>query len=108
MSEIENILYRIKSHKSVEGYIVTNLKGDIIKTTYMGERKIEGDKIISYVPELVLKSQITVKNLDMNDELQFLRVKTKNNEILIAPDKEFILIVVQTPFVKTDKDQDNL
>jgi dynein light chain roadblock-type len=106
MSEIENILARIKGHKSVEGYIVTNLKGDIIKTTYIGEKKNEGDKIISFLPELVFKTQITVKNLDHNDELQFLRIKTKNNELLIAPDKEFVLIVVHSPF-KVDKDQDN-
>ena len=107
MSEIENILSRIKSHKSVEGYMVSNLKGDIIKTTYIGEKKQDGDRIISYLPELVHKTQITVKNLDTDDELQFLRIKTKKNEVLIAPDKEFVLIVVQTPFVKNEKDQDS-
>jgi len=47
---------------------LTNLKGDIIKTTYVGEKKTDGDKIISFLPELVYKTQITVKNLDSNDE----------------------------------------
>lgn len=34
MSEIEEILGRIKTHKNIEGYIITNTKGEVIKTTY--------------------------------------------------------------------------
>lgn len=65
-SEIEDILSRINSHQSVQGYIITNQKGEIIRTTYVNERKTEGDKIISFIPELVFKTQITVQNLEKN------------------------------------------
>merc|ERR1712032_5852 len=102
MSEIEDILGRIKSHKSVKGYIITNHKGDIIRTTYSGEREREGEKIIKNIPELVSKTQSTVKNLETNNELQFMRIKTKFYEILIAPDREFILIVVQAQLSRTE------
>lgn len=37
MSEIEEILARIKLHKYVQGYIITNDEGKIIKSTYTPE-----------------------------------------------------------------------
>lgn len=97
MSEIEEILGRIKTHKNVQGFIITNSKGEIIKTTYQGDKKVEGDKILANIPDLVYKTQISVKNINQSNDLQFLRLKTKYNELLIAPDKnnEFIFIVVQ-------------
>lgn len=55
-SEIEEILGRIKTHKNVEGYIITNFQGDIIKSSYTGDKKVEGDKILSNIPELVHKT----------------------------------------------------
>jgi hypothetical protein len=33
----------------------------------------------------------------LQNELTFLRVRTLKNEVMIAPDKEFMLIVVQNP-----------
>ena len=52
---------------------------------------------------MTAKARSTVRDLEANNELVFLRVKSKNNEILIvkiiniikAPDKDFMLIVVQ-------------
>ena len=37
----------------------------------------------------------TVKEMDPSNELSFLRVSSKNNEILIAPDQNFTLVVMQ-------------
>ena len=37
----------------------------------------------------------TVKAMDPANELDFLRVSSKNNEILIAPDENFTLVVMQ-------------
>jgi dynein light chain roadblock-type len=81
----------------VQGFIITNSEGKIIKTTYTGEKKVEGDKILAHIPNLVYKTQISVRNINQSNDLQFLRLKTKTNEILIAPDKnnEFIFIVIQ-------------
>lgn len=33
----------------------------------------------------------------MQNDLTFLRVRTKKYEIMIAPDKEYLLIVIQNP-----------
>jgi len=38
-----------------------------------------------------------VRDLDPTNDLTFLRIRSKKHEIMVAPDKEFILIVVQNP-----------
>ncbi|SCZ88478.1 BZ3500_MvSof-1268-A1-R1_Chr2-1g04436 [Microbotryum saponariae] len=38
-----------------------------------------------------------VKAVDQDDNLRFLRVRTQKHEIMVTPDPEFILIVVQDP-----------
>jgi hypothetical protein len=39
----------------------------------------------------------------IQDQLQFLRIKTSKYELLIAPDNEFILIVVQSNSKSAEK-----
>lgn len=41
------------------------------------------------------KARSTILDLDSHNKLTFMRLKTEKYEILIAPDNEFILIVVQ-------------
>lgn len=43
---------------------------------------------------MAAKARSTVRDLDENNDLIFLRIKSKNNEIMVAPDKDFMLIVV--------------
>uniref|UniRef100_A0A3Q2ED85 Dynein, light chain, roadblock-type 1 n=1 Tax=Cyprinodon variegatus TaxID=28743 RepID=A0A3Q2ED85_CYPVA len=47
--------------------------------------------------QLVMKARVTVRDLDQQDDLTFLRIRTKKNEIMIAPDKDYFLIVIQNP-----------
>lgn len=41
-----------------------------------------------------------VRDLDPQNDLTFLRIRTKKHEIMIAPDNEFLLIVIQDPTKK--------
>ena len=49
------------------------------------------------VHQLAQKARSIVRDLDPSNDLTFLRIKTKQNEIMVAPDKDFMLIVVQGP-----------
>ena len=61
--------------------------------------------MMDMMPIFVLNIQPTVSNwwreflrtLDEGDELAFLRVRSKKHEIMIAPDKDYILVVIQNP-----------
>ncbi|CAD8054059.1 unnamed protein product [Paramecium sonneborni] len=96
MSDIEETINRIKTHKSVQGIVICNNDGQIIRSTYGTESK-EGENIARTIPTLAAKAKSTVRDLDPMNELTFLRLKSKNNEIMVAPDKEFLLIVIQGP-----------
>ncbi|KFM75561.1 Dynein light chain roadblock-type 2, partial [Stegodyphus mimosarum] len=93
-SEVDETIKRIQSHKGVLGIIILNADGIPIKSTMDNNTTIEYAGLITH---LVDKSRRTVKELDNTNELTFLRVRSKKNEILIAPDKEYLLIVVQNP-----------
>ncbi|KAG8200471.1 hypothetical protein JTE90_000551 [Oedothorax gibbosus] len=93
-TEIDETFKRIQSHKGVMGIIVLNTDGIPIKTTMDNNSTIEYAGLITH---LLDKARQTVKELDNTNELTFLRVRSKKNEILIAPDKEYMMIVVQNP-----------
>lgn len=42
MSDVEDTINRIKTHKSVQGIVIVNNEGTIIRSTYGTERKEEG------------------------------------------------------------------
>lgn len=107
MSEVEETLQRIKSNGSVQGYIIINFEGAIIKSTYSAEKKEEGEMIAKHYHQLCLKAKSIIRDLDPINDLTFLRLKTKKNEIMIAPDKDFILIVVQGDGQNDKKDADD-
>jgi len=47
--------------------------------------------------QLALKAASVVETLDMSDELTFLRLRSRNREVMIAPDKDYLLVVIQNP-----------
>lgn len=106
MSEVQETLNRMQTHKNVQGIVIVNAEGSIIKTTYQNQKKEEGNSLARLVPQLVIKARTTVRDLDTGNDLKFIRLKTTKNQILIAPDNEFILIVVQGQNSESKEEED--
>ena len=64
MSEVEETLQRIKSHKSVQGIIIVNMEGQTIRSTYQGDRKELGELYAKNVHQLALKAKNITRDLD--------------------------------------------
>lgn len=92
-SEAEETLKRIQSHKGVFGTIVVNSEGIPIKTTLDNTTTEQYSSLISTLAD---KARSVVRDLDPSDDLAFFRIKSKKEEVMVAADKEFILIVIQT------------
>jgi len=92
--EVEETIKRIQSHKGVKGVLIMNNDGHAIRSNFSPE---DTENYASLVSQLALKAAGVVRTLDESDELAFLRVRSKKHEIMIAPDKEYVLVVVQTP-----------
>lgn len=56
MSDIEETINRIKTHKSVQGIVICNNDGQIIRSTYGTESK-EGENIARTIPTLAAKAK---------------------------------------------------
>ncbi|CAB0039684.1 unnamed protein product [Trichogramma brassicae] len=92
--EVEETMKRIQSHRGVIGTIVVNSEGIPIKSTMDNATTIQYAGLISQLSD---KARSIIRDLDPTNDLTFLRLRSKKHEIMVAPDKEFILIVVQNP-----------
>uniref|UniRef100_A0A8C9XAD6 Dynein light chain roadblock n=1 Tax=Sander lucioperca TaxID=283035 RepID=A0A8C9XAD6_SANLU len=84
-AEVEETLKRIQSQNGVQGIIIVNTEGIPIKTTLDNASTVQYAGLIH---QLVMKARSTVRDIDPQNDLTFLRVRSKKNEIMIAPDKD--------------------
>ena len=110
MSEIEATISRISSYEGVDRILViksietedsinsivmrslTNNKNPELKSD---KERAKEDQYAKIVPQLGKEARSMIRQLDAKNDLTFLRVRTTSHEILIAPDKEFYLCVLQ-------------
>lgn len=99
-STVEDTLRRLSAHKGVQGILVATAEGVPIRTTFEPELASQYAGLVSCLSQ---KARLMVRDLALDDELQFLRVRTKRQEIMIAPgyerDQQYFLVVVQEPQV---------
>ena len=81
---VEETVKRLASHKGVVGIAIVNGDGVPIRTTLEPEL---AQQYAALVSQLALKARHMVRELsdDGTDDLQFLRVRSKRHEIMIAP-----------------------
>ncbi len=74
--------------------MIVNSKGIAIKSTRSQNDTIEYGSLIN---QFTTKAQLTLKSLHPDEDINFIRIRSKKHEIMIAPEKEFSLIVLQNP-----------
>eukprot|EP00793_Prasinoderma_coloniale_P006328 PRCOL_00001158-RA len=94
MSAVEETLKRISSHKGVIGTMIINSDGIPIRTTLENDVTVQHAALLTHLTE---KARSVIKELEPTNELTFLRVRSMKHEILVAPDNEYLLIVIQQP-----------
>mmetsp|Transcript_26783 Transcript_26783/g.65650 ORF Transcript_26783/g.65650 Transcript_26783/m.65650 type:complete len:110 (-) Transcript_26783:258-587(-) len=105
MSEVEATLQRINGHKGVLGTVIVNDEGEPIRATTIceadGTPVADQNAVVSMyselIPQLASMARSLVRDLDPQNNLQFLRIRSKNHEIMVHSDVEFTLIVIQNP-----------
>lgn len=69
-------------------------KGSILQSTLTEEQSKQHGALISSLTE---KASLMISTLDPDDKLNFLRVRSQKKEIMIAPDNDFLMMVIQNP-----------
>mmetsp|Transcript_26027 Transcript_26027/g.34141 ORF Transcript_26027/g.34141 Transcript_26027/m.34141 type:complete len:103 (-) Transcript_26027:337-645(-) len=98
-SEVEETLKRIQSHRGVKGVLIVNSEGVPIRSNLSSE---DTDTYAALISQLALKSSSVVRTLDESDSLTFLRIRSNKHEIMVAPDRDYLLIVIQNPNASGD------
>jgi len=79
MSEVEATLQRINSHKGVLGTIIVNDEGQAIRTT--ADAAVTA-QYAEFIPQLASMARSLVRDLDPQNDLQFLRIRSRMHEIM--------------------------
>ncbi|KAG5497174.1 hypothetical protein GH5_01715 [Leishmania sp. Ghana 2012 LV757] len=98
LQNVEDILNRIAHHKGVLGYFIMEpLKGRLLSFAGFRGSSKEAHRYADTLGGFIDLTTSTVRTIDWNDQLTFLRISCGTVDILVAPDanKEYTMVVVQ-------------
>lgn len=107
MASIDDTLERIQKHKGVDAVFILNTDGRPAKSLInfndgvhpARPAKIENyDEIERYAAALSQftdKCRSVIRDIDPQNDLKFVRVRSKKHEIMVSPDKDFYLAAIQ-------------
>lgn len=76
------------THKGVVGVMIVNSEGVPIRTTLDNSTTVQHAALIQ---QLVTKAKSVIRDLDPANELSCLRVRSRKNEIIITPGRNYYL-----------------
>ena len=91
---IEETLSRLAVMGGVESYVITDGKGAILRQS-KGISAADAAKFAAEVLKLTQKARHVVRDLDPKNDLEIMRLRAKDREILAAPGDDFLVIIVQ-------------
>ena len=90
--KVEETLNRINTHQGVLGVLIVNDKGIAIRSTMGTDETIDTGSLIMNFQNTAIAA---IKKVHPDEEIVFIRIRSKQHEIMIAPDKEYTMIVIQ-------------
>merc|ERR1711907_137245 len=100
-SEVEECIFKLQTeNKGVQIIIIVNNDGVPIRWL---PANLEPGLVVqhaSLISELALRAEKAIQDLDPMNGWSFLRVRSHKHEIMVCPEKEFMMIVVQDPNIK--------
>jgi len=101
--ELEQTLALLSSHRSVLGYLLLS-RGQPVSIIRHSGVVFEGEhgrKYASAIGKIVEGVQSALEEVsgevNEGDEIRFMRIRTKRHEIMISPDKRYLLAVLHDP-----------
>eukprot|EP01065_Artemidia_motanka_P015125 TRINITY_DN18_c0_g1_i2.p2 TRINITY_DN18_c0_g1~~TRINITY_DN18_c0_g1_i2.p2 ORF type:complete len:165 (+),score=77.48 TRINITY_DN18_c0_g1_i2:71-565(+) len=105
---VDGVLSRISQHKGVLGLLVVNPRDGSLWKWLSPQQALDEKKSQLHAEKLWLFVTLTrsiVRTLDTQNDLTFLRVRGKKYEYIIAPERDFVLIVIQDYRIRLDEER---
>lgn len=94
---IEELLKNVTQHPGVKGFIIVNSEGIPIRHSFDETDRALAIQYAGLLQLLAMKTKAAITQIDQGNDLVFLRLRSRNHEILVAPEKDYLLIVIQEP-----------
>ncbi|KAI0290720.1 hypothetical protein BC826DRAFT_529923 [Russula brevipes] len=101
--ELEQTLALLSSHRSLLGYLLLSRSQpvSIIRHSGVVFEGEHGRKYASAIGKIIEGVQSALEEVsgevNEGDEVRFMRIRTKRHEIMISPDKRYVLAVLHDP-----------
>ena len=93
--DIEELIKRITSHRGVRGFLILNNEGIAIRHSFTEASRELAVQYAALFQSLAMKAKNVLQEIDSNNELQLIRLRSKKDEIIVAPDNKHMLIIIQ-------------
>lgn len=80
-SAVEEMVRRLSEHKGVEGVLISNSEGLPVRSTMDADQASECGTLVS---SLSRHANVFVQSIIPDDDLQFVRLRSRQREIVIA------------------------
>ncbi len=108
-AEVQETMSRLAAHKGVTAVLILNRAGDIL--THTGNGAVGNPKLLKqtldaaahYIHSIPSDDDVEQDdeevdvNRDSLEKLSFVRIRSKREEILVAPKNQYVLVVLQDP-----------
>lgn len=84
----------LKEQRDVNDVIVVNDKFNPIRSTMEEQVSLQYSGMYG---QLIDRCRLIINEMDEEDELDYLRVRTIKHEVLVTPDEKLTFIVLQSP-----------
>jgi dynein light chain roadblock-type len=96
LQEVQETVSRIASHKGVRAVLILNAAGDIV--TQSGKQDVVGNaKLLKQMLDMASKYVQSIPSEQQEEEISFVSIRSKHDEILVAPKNDYVLVVLQDP-----------
>lgn len=90
---MENCYTKILEQKGILGTVVIGKNGNPIKSTMNDKTSLHYAGLFGQVID---KANFAIESLDPENELDFLRIRTRKHEVIITPDDYLVFVVLQS------------
>ena len=97
ISDSEKIFLQISQKPGVLGSIAMKTDGIPIRTDFSDEQT---NLYCALVSQFLKRTDKVLGNILDDPKLESIRIRSKKNELIIAPEGDYVLVVVQDPYVK--------
>lgn len=93
-SAVEEALERIKTQKGVEGFVICNLEGTILRRQ-PSMTKQAAETLAQCLTKLSETAKDVTRDLNPKDDLRIMRIKTSRKEVIVSREEDFVIIILQ-------------